>query len=171
MYTQTLKGQWRDLCSDFYQKFDTIMLRGNDAASLNTWYSVRVHRWNSVAYSEGIILDQQNNPELSKAVLDALGGFRFRQTDKPRAKSAWPGLIAGAAAGVGAAFAVKHFLDWGSIRTTLTGALAFIACAVSAVRLSSGSAKDADEKLRREYLSQLEDYWGELEAVCRKFDA
>ena len=44
-------------------------------------------------------------------------------------------------------------------------------CAASAAGFSSGSSRDEDEKLRQEYLSQLEDYWGELEKVCRKFDA
>lgn len=170
MYLKALKGQWKNLCSDFYQDFDILKLNSNDTASFNSWYSTRIHRWNSVAYAEGIILDQQNNPQLSSAILASLGNFRFRCVDKPKEKSAWSGIIASAVAGAFAAFAVRYFLDWKSVGTILTGAMAFIVCAVSALRLSSGSGRDSDDKLRQEYLSQLEGYWSELETVCRKFD-
>ena len=171
MYTKTLKSQWKNLCSDFYQEFELLNLKGNDAASFNSWYSVRIHRWNSIAYSEGIILDQQNNPQLSSAILASLANFKFRHVDKPKTKSAWSGIAVGGAAGVVTAFAVNYFFDWKTFSTVIAGAAAFMVCAASAVGLSSGSSRDEDEKLRQEYLSQLESYWGELEKVCRKFDA
>lgn len=170
MYINTLKSQWENLCDDFYQDFDIIMLKGNNAASLNSWYSVRIHRWNSVAYSEGIILEQQNNPQLANAILASLQNFSFRNVDAPKAKSSWPGLIASAAVGVGATLAAKFFFDWKLFTAILTGAAAFTVCAVPALRLLSGSDSNSNENIKQEYLSQLRAYWGKLEAACRKFE-
>ena len=171
MYIKTLKGQWENLCSDFYQEFDLLKLRGDSAASFNSWYSVRIHRWNSVAYSEGIILDQQNNSQLSSAILSSLGEFRFRHVDAPRQKSAWTGIIEGAFIGLFTALLIKYLLDWRLLSTILAGLVVFIMSAVSIFMLLSNSSGAIDEKLKQEYISQLEDYWPKLESVCKKFDA
>lgn len=165
MYTNTLKGQWENLCADFSQEFDRLKSQGNIPSSLNSWYNVRIHRWNSIAYSEGIILGQQDNPDFSRELLDAIGRFTFRRIDQPKAKSSLLGIITGAFIAIGAYVAVRYLLGWGAVKSLVTGAAAFAVCTAGAMRSSS----DGGNNERQGYISQLEGYWPELEAVCEKF--
>lgn len=58
MYRETLTGQWKNLSGDFAQEYDRLLTKGEAPGCFAGWYETRIHRWQSVAYPEGIILEQ-----------------------------------------------------------------------------------------------------------------
>ena len=169
MYSDTLKEQWRNLYSDFAQEYDRLTLKGDAPACFRQWYETRLHRWQSVAYPEGIILEQTGDAALSRELTDAMRNFAFSpvkpQPVRPMWLSAALGLIAASFSS-----ALLLLFHWNPIRIVISGIVVFIVTALGVAR-SVTSAREAEAKrVRDAYVAQLRDYLGTLTAVCDKYE-
>ena len=81
MYQDTLKNQWENLCADFEKDFDITITKGKIPVCFNEWYKVRAYRWRSFTYSEGIILEQNTDPEFAEKLLELIESFSFKSVD------------------------------------------------------------------------------------------
>ena len=112
MYRETLIGQWVNLYNDFAHDFELLQHQEKAPDNFNRWYKTRIHRWKSITYSEGILLEQVNNAEFTERLLAEMEKFCFQPVEPEKEKPAWTGIAAGAAAGA-AAGGVLSFLHWG----------------------------------------------------------
>ncbi len=168
MYRETLMDQWKNLYSDFAGEYDLLKNQGEAAAAFNRWYEARVHRWSSMTYSEGILLDQEDNPAFSTRLRSVLKAFRFHKVEPAGEKPFWMGMAAGAAAGV-LAGGVLMLLHWGKFKAILSGIVIFVVIATAFSRRNADFAKQEQARVRENYIQQLKDYQKELIAVCDQY--
>lgn len=168
MYRETLMNQWKNLYSDFAGEYDILKNQGNATAAFNRWYEARVHRWSSITYSEGILLEQENNPSFSKELQSVLKNFRF--TDVPPVKEGqlWIGAAAGVAAGV-IAGRVLMLLHWGKMKAIISGIVLLIVIIAAFAKSNADKRVQEQKRMKDEYVQQLKDYQGQLLIVCDKF--
>lgn len=168
MYREALIDQWNNLYSDFAGEYETIKKQENMIASFNRWYEARIHRWNSIAYSEGIILEQEKNPDFSDELKTVLRSFRFTEVEASDAFPKWIGIAAGLIGGgiAGGALALLH---WGIARSVLSGGIVFIIIAVGFSKKNADTEKKEAERVKEAYIRQLMDYQKALIAVCDKY--
>lgn len=169
MYSETFKEQWRNLYSDFAQEYDRLTQKGDAPACFRQWYETRLHRWQSVAYPEGIILEQTGNSALSRELTDAMRDFTFSPVEpqpvKPMWLSAVLGLIAAALSSV-----LLLLFHWNPIRVVISAIVVFIVTTLGFAR-SVTSAQEAEAKrVRDAYVAQLREYADTLTAVCDKYE-
>ena len=82
MYKDTLKGQWKNLYSDFAQEYDRLLTQGTAPGCFAQWYETRIHRWQSVAYPEGIILEQTERA-ISDKPIPSMGSVAESRSEEP----------------------------------------------------------------------------------------
>ena len=99
MYQKVLIDQWKNLYSDFAEEYELLQSQGDAVTAFNRWYEARVHRWSSVAYSEGIILEQENKPDFSEELQHVIKKFQFNKVEADGETSLWMGTVAGVALG------------------------------------------------------------------------
>lgn len=168
MYRETLMNQWKNLYSDFAGEYDILKNHGNATAAFNRWYEARVHRWSSITYSEGILLEQENNSSFSKELQSVLKNFRF--TDVPPMKEGplWLGIAVGVAAGV-IAGRVLMLLHWGKMKAIISG-IALLIVIIAAFAKSNADKRNQEQKrIKEEYVQQLKDYQNQILIVCDKY--
>lgn len=167
-YKETFSQQWRNLYSDFAQEYERLLTKGKAPGCFREWYETRIHRWRSVVYPEGMILDQEKNPEMTKALSDAMRDFHFEKVEPAPEKPLWQpfavGLTAGIVSGV-----LMALLRWSPLRSVLSGAVVAIVV-ISGYLKSRSLARDAERvRVRQAYADQLKDYLPKLTAVCDSF--
>lgn len=169
MYQDTLKEHWKNLYSDFAQEYDRLKMKGKEPDCFDDWYHTRIHRFQSVAYPEGIILEQVGNAEFLQALTDTMKEFRFELVEPQEGKPLWQGILLGIAAG-GASALLLLLLHWETVRLILSGIVVFVVVFLGFWR-SEQAAKLAEQKRVKEtYVGQLRDYWEKLSDVCGAFE-
>lgn len=168
MYREIIIDQWKNLYSDFAKEYEILRNRGNETASFNRWYEARIHRWNSITYSEGIILEQENNPDFSRELLKVLKGFKFRNVEPEKEKPMWIGIVAGVIAGV-AVSAILTFLGWGKIKAVISGAVLLVVIIAAFSKENADYKNQEDKRVKEEYIQQLRGHQKEIIAVCDKY--
>lgn len=165
MYRETLIDQWKSLYSDFAGEYELLRNQGEAAAAFNRWYEARIHRWSSITYSEGILLDQENNPAFSADLRSALKAFRFHKVEPAGEKPLWMGMAAGLAAGVivGGLLMLFH---WGKIKAIISGIVMLVVIVTAFSRKNADFEKQEQKRVKESYIQQLKDYQKELIAVC-----
>lgn len=168
MYRETLIAQWNNLYSDFAGEYETLRKHENVIASFNRWYEARIHRWNSITYSEGIILEQENNPDFCDELKGVLKKFRFTKVEASDSSPKWIGIVAGLIGG-GLAGGVLALLHWGIVRTVISGVIVFIMIAIGFSKKNTDTEKKEAARVKEAYIQQLKDYQKTLIAVCDKY--
>lgn len=167
MYQETLEAQWQNLCSDFALEYERLTAQGKGIAAFAAWYETRIHRWESVAYPEGIILGQTENEALSQALTDAMKAFRFADVEPQAVRPLWQGIAAALAAGL-ASSGLIALLHWPAWRVILSG---MVVCGVVFSAFWKTRQSDCEKEARRvkeAYVGQLRDYGTELQAICQE---
>lgn len=165
MYRNTFKGQWENLCSDFYADYDMLFRNGEAPACFDDWYKNRVYRWRSAAYSEGVLLDQLGNAPFAETLRKNLEQFRFQKVKPGKAPSAAMAPIAGLLCGVLLGIGLRYLLRWSGIRALLCAIAAAVAITGFLGRRAESDAKKIRQDLRDAYVSQLNGYWPMLARV------
>lgn len=97
MYRETLTGQWKNLSGDFAQEYDRLLAKGEAPGCFAGWYETRIHRWQSVAYPEGIILEQTQRSLTEKQSAQAVSQTDETETptavDEPSASEEQPDSV------------------------------------------------------------------------------
>lgn len=168
MYRETLMDQWKNVYSDFAGEYEILQHQGEATAAFNRWYEARVHRWSSMTYSEGILLEQENNPEFSAGLRSVLKSFRFSKVEAGQEKPSWPGIAAGVAAGI-LVGGILMLLHWGRIKAIISGAVMLVVVVAAFSRKNADDAKQEQKRVRESYIRQLKDYQRELIAVCDQY--
>lgn len=169
MYWEILQSQWKNLYSEFAAEYERLNVQLDETAAFNHWYEAKIHRWNSVVYTEGIILEQQNNDLFSKEIKEAMENFQFKKVEKQNLQINWIGLVVGTVVCL-CAGKILTVLNWGKFRAIISG-LVLWAVIVSAIfQNNSKMKKEEERRIKAEYIQQLKDYQKQLEAVCDKFN-
>ncbi len=168
MYRETLMAQWNNLYSDFAGEYEILKKQENVTASFNHWYEARVHRWNSITYPEGIILEQLNKPDFSRELKKAFKGFKFEEVKPAEEKPLWMGIAAGIAAGV-LAGGILTLLHWGKTEVIISGVVLLAAVIVVFFKKNADDGRQEEKRVKEEYIQQLRDYQKELIAVCNRY--
>lgn len=169
MYRETLIDQWKNLYSDFAGEYERLQHQGDATAAFNRWYEARVHRWNSITYSEGILLEQENNPAFSTNLRLVLQNFRFHSVKPQTGQPVWIGIAASALGG-GIATGTLLLFHWGEIKAIISGAALFVVIAAAFSKKNADSKKLEQKRVKEAYIQQLKDYQSELIAICNKYD-
>lgn len=169
MYRDTLIEHWRNLYSDFAQEYDRLKAWGNEPNCFERWYETRIHRWQSVAYPEGMILEQVDNSEFAQELTDVMKAFRFEYIEPKAAKPIWYGIVLGLAAGIVSAVFLA-LLHWETVRIILSGIVVFIVAALGFVRSEESAKNNELKRVKEAYIDQLKEYSEKLTAVCDKFE-
>lgn len=165
MYRETLLEQWKNLYSDFDNEFELLQRNGAAPECFDRWYEARVHRWCSITYSEGILLEEMNRPEFADELLNVMRSFRFHPVNPAGERPVRTGIAAGAAAGI-AVWGILTLLHWGAARALISG-ITICAVTVSAVfRSNAAFRKEEQIRVRKAYVEQLKDYQQALTDVC-----
>lgn len=170
MYQDTLKEHWKNLYSDFAQEYDRLKMKGKQPDCFDDWYTTRIHRFQSVAYPEGIILEQVDNAELSQALTDTMKDFRFELVEPQEGKPIWQGIVLGLAAG-GVSALVLLLLHWETVRLILSGIVVFIVVLLGFWRSEQAAGLSEQKRVKEAYVGQLKEYWQKLSDVCDQFEA
>lgn len=168
MYRETLMNQWANLYSDFDHDFELLQNQGKAPDCFNRWYATRLHRWSSITYSEGILLEQENNPEFAHHLKNTMGNFRFQFVTPAKKIPVWPGIAVGAAVGA-AASAILMLVHWGAIKSVIGGIVLCMVIASGSFRSNAAFRKKEKNREKNEYVGQLKDYKKKLIAVCDKY--
>lgn len=168
MYRETLMNQWKNLYSDFAGEYDILKNQGNATAAFNRWYEARVHRWSSITYSEGILLEQENNPSFSKELQSVLKNFRFIDVPAIEEKPLWIGIAVGAVAGV-IAGRVLMMLHWGKMKAIVSGIVLLIVIIAAFAKSNADKKMHEHKRIKDEYVQQLKDYQNQILIVCDKY--
>lgn len=169
MYRETLKDQWKNLYCDFESEYDVVSKQGEKPSCLNRWYSARSHRWSSVTYAEGIILEQEKKPEFAQALQNAINSFQFKKEAPAKEKSAPAYCGIGAAVGV-LAGVISYFFHVGLFKSIISG---LVVCVVAIAALLRHAATYNESEIKREkqaYVAQLKDYVNALQKVCEQYN-
>lgn len=167
-YKETFSQQWRNLYSDFAQEYERLLTKGSAPGCFREWYETRIHRWRSVVYPEGMILEQEKNPEMTQALSDAMRDFHFEKVEPQPEKPVWQPIAVGLAAGILSSL-VMALLHWSPLRSVLSGVVVAIVV-ISGYWKSRSLARDAERvRVRQAYADQLKDYLPKLTAVCEQF--
>lgn len=169
MYRETFIGQWINLCSDFDHDFELLQHQGEAPESFNRWYKTRVHRWKSITYSEGILLEQVNNAEFAERLRTEMEKFCFQLVEPEKEKSAWTGIAAGAAAGA-AAGGILAFLHWGAAKVVISGIALFAVTAAGSLQSNAACRKEEQKRVREGYIGQLKSYEGTLLELFNQYN-
>lgn len=169
MYKETLNAQWKNLYSDFAQEYDLLKTKGNEPGCFDRWYEARIHRWQSVAYPEGMILEQTGLADFARELTDVMKRFRFQYVESRQGRPVWWGIVLGLAAGVAAAVVLK-LLHWSTVRVILSGIVVCIVAVLGFVRAEEAAKESECKRVKEEYVGQLKAYEKELTAVCDKFE-
>lgn len=168
MYREALIDQWINLYSDFSQNYDMLKIQGKEPDVYNQWYMTRIHRWNSVSYSEGIMLDQLNQPDFSRELRAVLKEFCFQTVETSGESPVWRGPLIGLAVGVAAAVGMK-VLQWGTLRASISGIILFAVVTVAFQNSAATSRKQEQERIKNGYVEQLKNYENILKKICEKY--
>lgn len=168
MYREILMNQWKNLYSDFAGEYDILKNQGNATAAFNRWYEARIHRWNSITYSEGILLEQENNPSFSKELQSVLKNFRF--TDVPPVKEGklWIGITIGVTAGI-IVGRVLILLHWEKMKAIISGIVLLIAIIAAFAKSNADKKIQEQKRMKDKYVQQLKDYQNQILIVCDKY--
>lgn len=168
MYREVLMDQWKNLYCDFDGEYEILRYRGNEVTAFNRWYEARVHRWSSITYSEGILLEQENNADFSKELQSVLNSFRFHDVDFGDVKPNWKGIVAAIAIGI-IVTGLLMMLHIGQMKSIVSGGVLFVVIAVTLQRKRMEYEKYRQKCLKDGYIQQLKDYQDKLAAVCDKY--
>lgn len=168
MYSETLKAQWKNLYCDFESEYDVVSMQGEKPSCLNRWYTARCHRWSSVTYAEGIILEQEKNPEFAQALKDAINNFQFKKVEPAQEKSVPAYCGIGVAAGVLVGVA-SHFFHAGLLKAILSGTVICAVAIAALLRYVSGYNESELKREKQAYVTQLRDYADTLQKVCEQY--
>lgn len=170
MYQDMLKNQWENLCADFAKNFDLIITKGNIPDCLNEWYKTRAYRWRSITYSEGVILEQNANPEFAEKLLELIESFSFKSVESAPKKSFLPQIAIGVILGIVIALLSKLcFFD--TVKSYLLGfALCVMFCFFEYKRASTFNQNES-QRVKSEYVNQLKDYYlKHLIKLCKSYE-
>lgn len=169
MYQDALSNQWRNLYSDFSAEYETLSKQPNSVSAFNRWYEARVHRWSSIAYQEGVILDEEKNPEFAEELRRQMQAFKFRAvaSGKVPRSTGQDALISG---GCGGLIGVGMLaLQFGMIKSIITGGISIAALMVALSRNRANSQHQEEQRVKDNYTQQLKDYLPSLIGVCEKY--
>lgn len=168
MYREILMDQWKNLYCDFAGEYELLQNQGNAATAFNRWYEARVYRWSSVTYSEGILLEQENNPAFSKELQSVLKSFRFHDVASAIEKPIWMGVAIGIAAGIfiGGVLMLFH---GGRIKAIVSAIVLFVVIIVAFQKKNTDGKVQEQKRVKDGYIQQLRDYQNKLVAVCDKY--
>lgn len=168
MYSETFSSQWQNLCCDFAQEYDRLTSKGGAPGCFAGWYETRLHRWQSVAYPEGIILRQTGSEELRQELTEAMRQFAFVPEVPRPTRSMWSAFVVGLAAAA-ASSAVLWLFHWNTLRILISAAVVFVVGVVSMSRSVGAQREQEAARVRDAYVGQLRDYLPALDAICRKY--
>lgn len=168
MYRETLMNQWQNLCCDFAGEYELLRNQRDAVTAFNRWYEARIHRWGSITYSEGILLEQEKNPNFTKELQLILKSFRFHDVELKNKKPFGTGIVAGTVAGIIAGGVLMAF-HVGQMKAIASGCVLFVTMAVTFQKKNTDDEKQNQKHMKDEYLQQLMDYQDKLEAVCDKY--
>ena len=170
MYRDTLSNQWKNLYSDFAGEYDTLVKQMNEPICFNRWYEARIHRWNSITFPEGIILEQENNRDFANELKLTLDKFSFNKVESAKTKSIWFGIVIGIAFGLivgGVLYLLPlDLLFW---RIIISGIISAVMVSAVFIKKHNVTKKQEKKRVKDAYIRQLEEYEKELIAVCDKY--
>lgn len=169
MYKDTLTAQWQNLYSDFAQEYDRLKEHGKEPACFDRWYETRIHRWQSVAYPEGIILEQANRDDFSQKLIETLKAFRFSSVETKPMRPIWQGIALALAAGAASA-AFLLLLRWEIVRVIISGIVVCVVAGLGFAKSEDTARKNESNRVKEAYVGQLKDYLDKLTEVCDQFE-
>lgn len=169
MYSETLMNQWTNLYSDFAGEYEEIKKQGNEPYGFNRWYEARIHRWSSIAYSEGMILEQEKKPDFSNELIQVMKNFSFKKVESTNESKVWIGIIIGIVVG-GLTGGILGMIHWGIIKSVLSGIILFAVIAASYSKKCADDKRKEDSRVKKEYIQQLREYQRNLMDVCTKYN-
>jgi len=168
MYRPILENQWRSLCGDFAQEYQRLSSGGDILKSFDDWYATRIRRWGSAGYSEGLILDQQENEAFSRDLRKAMAEFHFNRVDSAPAKPVWVGPAVGIGTGLVAGLGLA-FLKWGTVKSAISGIVLCGVVTVALMKKTEADQKADQDRVRNSYKGQVEAHLQKLMAVCDQY--
>lgn len=170
-YSETFSSQFDTLISNFTAEIGKLSPESITIGKVSEWYRVNSFCWNSIVEPEGMQLDQQNNPELTRKLTAALRDFRFEKVENDMKRpSILPYAVAGVAASVLLCVILRAALHIAVWKLILLGliiiTLPFI---ILAPRIDKYNT-EAPRRLCESYAGQLREYRQVLVGVCEEFE-
>lgn len=167
-YKETFSYQWDNLVNKFKADMDKLPLSAIDGKKVKEWYETYSFVWESIVETEGIILSEQKNKELSVNLINTIKNFSFGiVTPMKRPKIIAPMAIAVLSGGI-LGFVMRHFaLSWAWI------VFEAIVCLLSGTVYYAVKSDEYEKKgkaaLIDGYASYLKEYKGKLIGICEKY--
>lgn len=168
MYQQSLSQSWENLVSDFIVAHRGMSASQLNAGSIEEWYRVRTQRYRSVAYLEGIAIDQLGKPDFAQELRHKIDAFTFEKRAPEQhfspARELPLALVPGVAAGVLSAV----LTDWPLIWPIVIGGVLMGAGVATTANHAQHVRTKAAETLVQAYADQLSAHLSALQAICDK---
>lgn len=169
MYKQSLSQHWGNIVSDFVVEHKTMSSSQINAGTIEEWYKLRAFRFSSVAYLEGLEIDQINNPGFAKELREKIDSFRFKKTAPIQNFSVKKNMVLALLPSVVASVLVALCTDWPILWPIVIGIVLFFAGIVTVANQAQQARSKSATSLVQAYASQLEQYLPSLQAICDKY--
>ena len=169
MYKQSLSQNWGNLVSDFVVEHKTMSTSQINAGAIEEWYKLRSFRFSSIAYLEGIEIDQINQPDFAKELREKINDFRFKKTAPIRNFSVKKNIVLALLPSVVASVLVAVCTDWSILWSIIIGIVLFAAGFVMVANQAQQARGKAAASLVQTYANQLEQYLPLLQEICDKY--
>lgn len=168
MYQQSLSQSWENLVSDFIVAHRGMSASQLNAGAIEEWYRIRTQRYRSVAYLEGIAIDQLGKPDFAQELRNKIDAFTFAKRAPEQlfspAKALTLALLPGVAAGVLSAVCT----DWPLVWPIAIGCVLMGAGVVSTANHAQHARSKAASDLVQAYADQLSAHLSALQTICEK---
>lgn len=173
MYQELLKSQWKTLCGDFSAEFDYLTSKGEFNKDIpnvyNEWFQTRIHRWSSVVYTEGVTLNQLNNPGFAGKLRSTMQQFSFTLVSREKEKQQWPGAVIGIALGVVIFFLIKHLFSRSVILSVIAGILSGFGISYRYFASVDSANRNEANRVKNAYVSQVQEWEANLLDICQEY--
>lgn len=169
-YRSILTAQWQDVCTSFERDYNGLALRGELPKQLNEWYSVKCHRWSSVVYAEGQILDQVGNDAFAKTLRKALADFKFKKVVSNEANHQRTAPLIGLSVAVIVAVMAFFGLHWILWKTVLIAVLTLLGVTIPLQERTKRNIKNDEVRIKQDYMNQLLAQKETLLLLCEEFN-
>ena len=142
----------------------------NIHAEMGKRYQVRAYRFSSVTSSEGLMLDQLEQPAFASALREKIGQFRFEKQPPVQTTPEWVGIPAGLAVSVVLGMVLKRRpKPLGTFPLVLICLVCFLLIVAVALNITNRQRMEGLQRERKAYIEQLNAYLVQLLSVCDQY--
>lgn len=166
-YIEKFSAQWDKLISDFTVEIGKKRAEEITAEAANKWYRTRIHRWNSIVETEGLVLEHENAPELKEALLTEMGSFSFAEPKLYKKPSFMLRIAIGTGLIILLSILPVILFDIGKLKAVFAAVL-IIGVMLAEYRSKVNSVfQKAQKYIMNTYIEQLKDCKKRLVEICK----